>query len=56
MDTNGNLFVCKIKIDLNFYHTNNNNLQPTQPIQLKCKHKTNPHHPHTKCVRFVWKR
>jgi hypothetical protein len=26
MDINGNLFVCKLKIDLIYYHANNNNL------------------------------
>jgi hypothetical protein len=35
MDTNGNLFVCKIKIDLIFYHTNNINLTTNSINSIK---------------------
>ena len=37
MDTNGNLFVCKLKIDLIFYHANNNNLTTNTTKQILLK-------------------
>jgi len=42
MDTNGNLFVCKIKIELLFYHTNNNNLttNTTNSIKMQAQNET----------------
>ena len=42
MVINGNLFVCKIKIDLNFYHTNNNNLttNTTNSIKMQAQNET----------------
>jgi hypothetical protein len=42
MDINGNLFVCKIKIDLIFYHDTNNNLTPntTNSIKMQSQNET----------------